>query len=87
MPYVSITPNVPGVRTNGTDYSNKGRYVDSDLVRFHNGNVRPIGGWTKYTGTTLTGQPMSMHAFKDKADNNVLAVGTRSKLYIFYNDT
>ena len=87
MPYVSITPNVPGVRTNGTDYSNKGRYVDSDLVRFHNGNVRPIGGWTKYTGTSLTGQPMSMHAFKDKADNNVLAVGTRSKLYIFYNDT
>ena len=54
MPYIPITPNVPGVRTNGTDYSNKGRYIDSDLIRFHNGNVRPIGGWTKYTSSALT---------------------------------
>ena len=83
MPYIPITPNVPGVRTNGTDYSNKGRYIDSDLIRFHNGNVRPIGGWTKYTSSALNGQPMSMHAWKTNGNKEVLAVGTRTKLYVF----
>ena len=85
MPYIPITPNVPGVRTNGTDYSNKGRYIDSDLIRFHNGNVRPIGGWTKYTSSALNGQPMSMHAWKTNGNKEVLAVGTRTKLYVLFN--
>ena len=35
----------PGVFKNGTKYQAKGRWFDSDLVRFLNGALRPIGGW------------------------------------------
>ena len=86
MSYIQITPQKPGVRTNGTDYSNMGRYIDSDLMRFHNGNARPIGGRTKYTSSALDGEPMSMHAWQDNAGDPVMAVGTRTKLYVFYQD-
>ena len=33
---------------NGTDYANKGRFVDGDLVRFENGHLKPLGGWTLF---------------------------------------
>lgn len=35
----------PGVKRNGTEYQAKGRWIDSNLVRFLEDSVRPIGGW------------------------------------------
>ena len=35
----------PGMFRNGTPYMAKGRYVDGNLVRWHDGSLRPIGGW------------------------------------------
>lgn len=37
----------PGLYKNGTPYSAKGHWYDSNLVRFHDGSVRPIGGWIR----------------------------------------
>ena len=45
MALVQITPPA-GIIKNGTDYANKGRFVDGDLVRFENGYLKPLGGWT-----------------------------------------
>jgi hypothetical protein len=43
MPYLPL--NVPpGVVRNGTKYQAKGRWIDSNLVRWHEGVMRPIGG-------------------------------------------
>lgn len=37
----------PGVWKNGTRYQAKGRYYDTNLVRWYNGALEPIGGWTR----------------------------------------
>ena len=47
MALVEITPPA-GIVKNGTDYANKGRFVDGDLVRFENGYLKPLGGWTYF---------------------------------------
>ena len=58
MALVQITPPA-GIIKNGTDYANKGRFVDGDLVRFENGYLKPLGGWTYFrqnpVGTFLSG--------------------------------
>ena len=35
----------PGVYRNGTDLQGQGRWRDANLVRWHDGLMRPIGGW------------------------------------------
>ena len=81
MPLLPVTPPA-GVVTNGTDYANKGRWTDSNLVRFQNGFLRPIGGWEKIRNTALTGTPTGMFAYITNAGKKVLAVGTRQKIYV-----
>lgn len=42
----------PGMYKNGTPYAKKGRWADGSLVRWHDGAVRPIGGWQRRTDVT-----------------------------------
>ena len=84
MPLLPVTPPA-GVVTNGTDYANKGRWTDSNLVRFQNGFLRPIGGWEKIRNTALTGTPTGMFAYITNSGKKVLAVGTRQKIYVNHN--
>lgn len=86
MALLPITP-VAGIVTNGTEYSQKGRWTNGDLVRFQNGNLRPIGGWEKIKPTALTGTPTAMYAYSDNAGNQILAVGTRQKVYVLTRNT
>lgn len=37
----------PGMYKNGTPYAKKGRIEDGNLVRYHDGSWRPIGGWSR----------------------------------------
>ena len=85
MALVQITPPA-GIVKNGTDYSNKGRWVDGDLVRFENGYLKPIGGWDKLRDVPLTGTPIGMYAYKDNSGDQVLAIGTRQRVYVLYQD-
>jgi hypothetical protein len=39
----------PGVSRNGTQYQTQGRWYDTNLVRFVDGAVRPVGGWAHFT--------------------------------------
>lgn len=56
MPLVPLTLP-PGVYRNGTPYSAKGRWYDADLIRWHNGSARPIGGWERRADATSTTIP------------------------------
>lgn len=38
----------PGMFSNGTEYSNRGRWTDGSRVRWQNGAIRPIGGWVPF---------------------------------------
>ncbi len=53
MALLPVTPPA-GIVKNGTDYANKGRWVDGNLVRFENGFLKPVGGWSKVRNTALT---------------------------------
>jgi hypothetical protein len=44
----------PGIFKNATPYVRKGRWESSNLVRWDQGSVRPIGGWVRRQDTTAT---------------------------------
>tara|TARA_B100001057_G_scaffold493075_1_gene586820 strand:+ start:610 stop:2121 length:1512 start_codon:yes stop_codon:yes gene_type:complete len=85
MALLPITPKA-GIVTNSTDYTNQGRWVDGNLVRFQNNTLQPMGGWNRYKQTPLDGTPTNMYAYKTNTGKNVLAVGTRQKVYVNYDD-
>lgn len=85
MALLQITPPA-GIVKNGTDYSNKGRWVDGNLVRFENGYLKAVGGWDKLRDVPLTGTPIGMYAYKDNSGDEVLAIGTRQRVYAIYQD-
>ena len=37
----------PGIFTDDTVYSQEGKYIDSDKIRFMKGRPEKIGGWAK----------------------------------------
>jgi hypothetical protein len=39
----------PGIVKNGTSYQRRGRWTDSNLVRWHNKAIRAMGGWLRRT--------------------------------------
>jgi len=84
MALISVTPP-PGVVTNGTEYSAKGRWIDSNLVRFDDGVLRPIGGWDNLRSSALTGTPIGLFAYNKNDGDQILAVGTSEKVYVLYN--
>jgi hypothetical protein len=48
----------PGMNQNGTPYSRKGRWEDGSLVRYHDGSVRPIGGWVRRSSGGVAVPPL-----------------------------
>jgi len=75
----------PGVYRNGTIYQAKGRWYDSDLARWSNGSLGPVGGWRVWTNltNTTTGIPRSAVAWTDNSNNRWVGVGTASKLHVY----
>lgn len=79
----------PGIARNGTPYSNKNRWVNGNLIRWHEGKIRPIGGWQlalDSNGQQLqaTGKPRSTLAWRKNDSSAWLGLGTTgipSKLY------
>jgi hypothetical protein len=72
----------PGVFKNGTEYQSKGRWNNSNLVRWFEGTIRPVGGWRKRTQTQLSGMARGLLNWRDNSNNRRIAVGTHSKLYV-----
>ena len=83
MPLVPL--NIPaGVYRNGTEYESKGRWFDTDQVRWLEGRLEPIGGWAKFesTATALSGKARGIHAWRDNSSTRNLAIGATSNLYV-----
>jgi hypothetical protein len=70
-----------GVFRNGTEYQASGRYYDSNLVRWFEGTLRPIGGWRKRSTSQLTGSCRGLITWRDNSSDRWIAAGTNSKLY------
>lgn len=71
----------PGIYRNGTDFEGSNRWRDSNLVRWHDGSMRPVGGWTDRKLSAFSYAPRGMLAWVDNSDNSNLACGTYEKLY------
>jgi hypothetical protein len=71
----------PGVYRNGTEYQTSGRWFDSNLVRWFEGTLRPIGGWRKRSESQLTGSCRGLITWRDNSGDRWIAAGTNSKLY------
>jgi hypothetical protein len=71
----------PGMFRNGTDYEQSNRWQNGSLVRWSEGSLRPVGGWTAFTSTTLSGAPRGMHGWRANDGDDNIAVSTYNKLY------
>ena len=80
----------PGINKEETDYSNEGGWVDGNFIRFRKGRVEKIGGWEKYSDSSLVGSPRALHAWIALEGTQYLGIGTTNKYYIesgnTYND-
>jgi hypothetical protein len=72
----------PGIYANGTDLEAEGRWRDGNLVRWYNGHLRPIGGWQRFTASSLPGTPRSLFTWRQNDATPRLAIGTEAHLYI-----
>lgn len=73
----------PGVWRNGTKYQARGRYYDSNLVRWFDQTLRPWGGWQPYSPAPITGVPRGMIAWNDTSGLLWLLTGSASKLMVY----
>ena len=71
----------PGMFRNGTDYEQSNRWRDGSLVRWTEGSLRPVGGWSDFDATGISGPPRGMHIWRDNSELVNIAVGTFSNLY------
>lgn len=76
----------PGVFRNGTDYQSSGRWRDSNLVRWADNVLQPVGGWRSFGDTTLNAAPRGAHSWVTTTGTRWLAFGTFSKLYVVAGD-
>jgi hypothetical protein len=71
----------PGQYRNGTEYQSAGRWRDGNLIRFHEGSLRPIGGWRQRGSVDIDGVVRSMIAWEDNNNTRRIALGTHNKLF------
>ena len=80
----------PGINKEGTDYTAEGGWFDGNLVRFRKGLPEKIGGWVKFITASFEGTGRKLFGWTSLSGTKLLALGTRSKLYIQsganYND-
>ena len=71
----------PGVHANGTVFESSNRWREASLVRWHDGSMRPVGGWTTRKASAFTYAPRAMIAYLDNSSDEHLVAGTYEKLY------
>lgn len=71
----------PGQYRNGTEYQAAGRWRDATLVRWHEGALRPVGGWRQRGTVDIAGVVRGMHAWEDESANRRVAFGAHNKLF------
>src|SRR6516164_10873600 len=89
MPFLKLTIR-PGISRDNTSYTNEGGWYAGDKVRFRSNMPQKIGGWKKYGPTTFLGVCRQMWNWVTTFGDNLLALGTNSKVYLeaggYYND-
>lgn len=80
----------PGVVRPGTVYDAKGRWYSAPLVRWVDGVMQPIGGWSVLAGAgsvDITGAPRKIIAWRRNNGDAKLAIATNSEIYVYADGT
>jgi len=72
----------PGVNRESTTYANEGGFYACDKIRFRSGFAEKIGGWINQSTYTYKGVCRSLFNWITLASDNLLGVGTNSKIYV-----
>jgi hypothetical protein len=74
----------PGVLANGQPFQvgQQGRWHRANLVRWQDGLLKPVGGWTKLADG-ITGCARALHAWRDNTLRRYLGIGTTTGLYVY----
>jgi len=72
----------PGLYTNATDRTARGRWKDADHVRFHNGLPEKIGGWQKNNLIAFDGVCRGCVGWESLQLRPYFGAGTHTKLYV-----
>lgn len=75
-----------GIYRNGTDYQSAGRWRDSNLVRWIDNTIRPVGGWVQRSSTSAADPLRGAIAWKSNSNERYLAAGSASNLYAYYDN-
>jgi hypothetical protein len=79
-----IDLNIPaGVYRNGTDLQSQGRWRDANLVRWHDGVMRPIGGWRTRSNSAGADKLRGMITWSDNDADRFIATGSVNHLYAY----
>jgi len=85
MPYAPLDIP-PGLFRNGTEYQSRGRWYDASLVRWENGEMKPVGGWQQRGATTLAGYARGILTWRGSSLGIWTAIGLvgvgDTKLYV-----
>lgn len=73
----------PGINNVATQTLAEGTWSYSNLIRWKEGYLEKIGGWSKYSETPCIGTVRGMHAWMDLNFNVYLAVGSEQRLQLF----
>lgn len=76
----------PGFFRNGTQYEVSGRWYDGNLVRFSEGRLRPIGGWTRLSETQFINPIRRIHSYRTSLGIRYIIVGSPKELKIWSSD-
>lgn len=73
----------PGMLRNGTEFEQSNRWRDGSLMRWSEGSLRPVGGWSEFTDSNnyMNAAPRGMHGWRSNDASNNIAAGTYNKLY------
>lgn len=80
MPLVPLTIP-PGVHRNGTDFESSNRWRDVNLMRWTDGSMKPVGGWSIRKATAFTGIARAMITWRDNSGAAHIVAATSSNLY------
>lgn len=71
----------PGIVRGANPDDNPGRWYDGSLIRWREGVMEPVGGWSRVTTTPLGSTPRSIHQWRRNNNLVMTLIGCDSHLY------
>lgn len=81
MPWATVKLR-PGIVTQYTPVLNEAGVSESNLIRYHDGLIQKLGGWTAYPGGTVTSTIREIHGWAALQGTQFLGIGATGVLAV-----